>query len=219
MNKARLAVAILVWALVGVLSLSGGLSAQGYPMATPSSAIPPLSVPAGGLHMALGMSVFVGPTSGDPLEVVTGYDAGTIYTATGNAVEATDQALVLRRNGTYRIHLEGVLFMDKDDTTADADAAALFAILVDGVPWVVCGTPSNTGSPPLAVDWRASPDHEVAAGCKVDFTVRVRGAGDPGGSPIVFPKDSAIQAALIPNDRSLGDATLMLVRFEISRVR
>ena len=208
----------LLAALVLTLTLSGSALGQLNPPIHPQPTGVPMDLTTGSQHGALGLTLFVGPTSGDPVEIITGYDTGAIYTAVGDAIEATEEAIVLHRNGTYRIHLEGVLFMDKDDPTADADAAALFAILVNDDAWFQCATPSNTGSPPIAANFRPLPDLDVVASCKVEFTVRVRGAG-ADGPPVLLPRGSAVQAALIPNDRALGDSTLMLVRFEVSRVR
>ena len=67
--------------------------------------------------------ISTGTPSGAPFEIITGYDTGTIYTATGNSIRVRDEAIILRRNGTYRVHLEGVLAFDPDDATADENAA------------------------------------------------------------------------------------------------
>lgn len=220
MREVKTTLSILSCVLILGLSMTGALSAQGSPLASGRAAAPVPLAPVFGTYAALGVSLFVGPTSGDPYELITGYDQGAIYTASGNSVEATDAGIILRRDGIYRIHLEGVLALDADDLTADAGAAALFSIVVNDVPWVQCSTPDNTTAPTVAADWRFTPDHEQVASCKVDFTVEVRGAGsEPGVFPLVFPRRTAVQAALIPNDLALGDATLMLTRFEVSRAR
>ena len=166
-----------------------------------------------------GLSLFAGPPTGEEFQVITGYDTAPPYTSIGDSVTPTADALVLERDGIYRVHLEGVLFMDSVDPTADVDAAAMFSIVMDGVPWVVCSTESNTGAAPIAAGWRFSPDHDVAASCTVDFTVVVRKDGsDPYAFPFTLPRGTAVQAALIPNGNALGDATQALVRFEISRI-
>ena len=220
MSKAKTTLSILSCLLILGVMTTGALSAQGYPLARAQGAGPIQLAPSSSGNVALGLSYFIGATSGEPFEVITGYDQGLVYTATGDAVEVTDGGLMLRRNGTYRIHLEGVLALDDDDATADPGAAAIFTILIDGVPWVNCSTPSNTAAPTVAADWQFTADHERVASCKADFTIEVKGAGsDPGVFPVVFPRDSAVQAALVPNDLALGDATLMLTRIEISRVR
>lgn len=220
MSKAKTTLSILSCLLILGLMTTGTLSAQGYPLARSQASGPMQLAPSSSGNVALGLSYFVGPTSGEPFQVITGYDLGLVYTATGDAVEVTDGGLVLRRNGIYRIHLEGVLAFDDDDVTADPGAAAIFSILINGDPWVNCSTPSNITASTVAADWRITPDHERVSSCKADFTVEVKGAGsDPGVFPLVFARDSAVQVALVPNDLALGDATLMLTRIEVSRVR
>lgn len=172
-------------------------------------------------NSAYGISLFVGTPSGEPFQVISGYDTGDVYTSIGDGVATLgEDAIVLNRDGIYRVQLEGVLAFDVDDTTADADAAALYALLLNDIPWVVCSTPGNVGTAYTAQDWRFSPDHEVTAACTVDFTfvVRAEGSDPPNTFPLVLPRGTRLQAALIPNDRALGDATLALVRFEISRI-
>ena len=220
MFKVKTALPILCWLMIVALSTATTAPAQQYPLASNQASGSTMVRPAQGANMALGLSYFVGPTSGEPFEVITGYDLGLVYTATGNSVEVTDQGLVLHRDGTYRIHLEGVLALDDDDMTADEGAAAIFSLLINGDVWVNCWTPGNTAAPTLAVDWRFTPDHERLADCTVDFTVQVQGDGSPPGVfPLIFPRHSLVQAALVPNDLALGDATLLGARFEITRSR
>ena len=198
--------------LMFVLPLAASASENGV-----ESVAQPLVLGSSGA--AFGLSLFVGPPSADPFQVVSGYDGGTIYTATrGGAIRPTNDAIVLRRNGTYRVHLEGVLALDADDATGDPDGGATFTLLINDVPWVSCATPNRSSASILAADWQFTPDHELVASCTVDFTIEVRSRGsDPGTFPLVFARDTEIKAALIPNDRALGDATLYLTRFEISR--
>ena len=169
--------------------------------------------------VAHGVSIFGGAPGTEPVQIVSGYDSGTTYTSTrGGAIEATPEAIVLKRDGIYQIHLEGVLFFDADDTTAADDAASDFTLLVNGDPWVGCITTANANTARLPELAQPTPDHERAAACTVNFTLEVKHDGsDPSAFPVAFPRYTTVQAALIPNG-PLGDATLYVVRFEVTRI-
>lgn len=217
MRKHTTTLAIL--ATIAGLSFGSLALAQHRPLLRQGGPIPPEARVVGGTD-SLGMSYFVGPPSGDPYQLITGYDAGLVYTAGGESIAVGSESIVLGRAGTYRIHLEAAIFFDSDDPTADENAAGLFTIVLNGIDWIQCVTSGNTSTAPLPAAWRPTGDHDVAATCTVDFTIQVKGAGSPPGEfPLVFPRDTEVQTALVPNDRALGDSALVNIRWEIARLR
>ncbi len=159
--------------------------------------------------MALAASIFAGTPSEEPFQVITGY-AENVYTQSrGGAIEATDEAIVLNRDGIYQIHLEGNLFFDGADAV-DPEAAGVWGVLINGEIWAQCATPSFENS----TDLPAAAGLDRIAACRVNLTVEVH----KDGNDFAFGRGSEIQAALLLNDRPLGEATLMIARIEVIRV-
>lgn len=158
---------------------------------------------------ALAASVFAGTPTVDPFQVITGY-AGNVYTQSrGGAIEATDDAIVLKRDGIYQIHLEGNLFFDGADDV-DPEAAGIWAILINGEVWTQCATLSFGNS----TDLPAAVPFDRVAKCLQNLTVEVH----KDGNEMAVGRNSEVQAALILNDYPLGEATLMIARIEVIRV-
>ena len=167
---------------------------------------------------AFGASIFVGPSDGEPFQLVQGYASGAVYTHTrGGAITVTDEAITLRRNGIYRVHVEGALAFDMDDPTAGDSASARFNLLLEGGEWVGCVTSANGNTPTLPVDWFLAGRQRVAA-CTVDFTFEVRGNESSYEFPVSFGRGATVQVGLSPNDQPLGDNTLILARVEVQRL-
>lgn len=180
-------------------------------------ALPALAMDGPGQRStALGISNFAGPSTGDAVQLITGWDEATVYTSTGG-FGIQEDGIVLRRNGLYQVAVEGLLFFDADDGTAPDEAAGLYSVAFNGFEIGVCQTPANGNVPTLPVDWQ-NPGYERAAKCEVTFTIKVKGDGDLSGFPLTFPRGTLVQVNLWPNDLPLGDATLRLVRLEITKI-
>lgn len=154
---------------------------------------------------------------------MTGYAAppiGIVYTWTGGAISATEDAVVLDKNGTYQVQLTGALTLHNDDESDHPRAGASFFIIVDGrsLPNVACNTP-------MARHASTRPTSTVSPGnpyrrefqCTVTGTIQVRNQG--GSGPFVFGKGAQVQAFVVPDERfALGDATVWWVRMEITKL-
>ncbi|REJ83196.1 MAG: hypothetical protein DWQ36_15145 [Acidobacteria bacterium] len=168
---------------------------------------------------AFGVSLFVGPPADEDVQILTGYDGGVIYTQTrGGVIEATAEAIELRRNGLYRVHVEGLLAFDPNDPTTTDSAQATFLLLIDGNQWVACPTPSRGSAPTVSQLQSFSPLHDRLASCSVDFTFRVSGNESSFDFPISIRRGAQLQVALDRNDQPLGESTLALTRVEVTRL-
>lgn len=136
-----------------------------------------------------------------------GYDSGLIYAQVGDAIEPQSGGILVKRNGIYQIQLEAGLFFDPRDASAPPSAGALFAVLTNGEANFVCATPPKKAG----LD---DPAFGRVAVCSVHLTQQVRGQGTP---PFVLPRNTLIQAAIIPNG-PVGDNTQAFVRLEITRL-
>ncbi len=167
---------------------------------------------------ALAISNFVGPPTSDPFQPVTGWNNGAIYTQPrGNGVVATEDGIALRRNGVYRVHLEGVLFHTQGDATADPGSGMLFSVNADDV-YTSCMTQERRNADTLPAAW-AGPGFEQISQCTVDFTLEVRGAeSNTAGFPATFARGTVVQVTMWPNDLPLGDGTNALARIEVQRI-
>jgi len=194
--------------------LLAGVASAAPPQAL-GSAADDLLAPSLQRPEAVATSVFVGPVSTETVQVATGYDVG-IYTDTrGDSIAVTPDAIVLERTGIYQVHMEGVLFFASGDPTGDPEAAGLFALLVNDDGQVFCEGSNRASAPALPAVLAPTPDHDRVSRCETTFTIKVHG---DGSSPLAFPRGTQLQVALAPDDRPLGDATLELVRVEVTRL-
>jgi hypothetical protein len=163
----------------------------------------------------LATAVFVGTPSADPVQYVTGYDEG-VYTQTwGSSIDATPEAIVLDRTGLYQVHVEGNLFFASGDPTGNPEAAGIFGLLINGNLWVQCAAPTRASAVPVPTITALDADHDRVSQCDVSIMIEVHA---DGSRPLTFPRHSELQVVLLPNDRPLGDATLELVRVEVTRL-
>ena len=152
-------------------------------------------------EQAIGLSLGPVVLTGDPIQVVEGYDAG-VYWSIGGKLVATNEGVRVDRSGTLQFHLEGTHIFDPNDGTADPGAGAAWAVFVNGSSIVFCSPAPRSAavllSPVFFVD-------QMLAECRVQGTVPVS-SGD------------LVQVGVAPNLLPMGDLTLLFARLEISLV-
>lgn len=187
----------------------------------PADALSP-AAPAGTGGDAFGVIVasLTAPALGEAT-LVSGYAAppvGIVYTWTGNAIEATEEGIVLAKNGTYQIHLEGALNLFQGDDTVHPRSSVAFFMAANGAPLPNSGCVAQKAR---YATFRPSPPgnpYTRIVNCTLTYTVQVRNRGS-AAPPFVLGRGALIQAVAQPDAGfPLGDNTAWVVRMEVTRI-
>ncbi|MDX1501924.1 MAG: hypothetical protein R3325_06135 [Thermoanaerobaculia bacterium] len=161
---------------------------------------------------AVGVLFFGLPATGGFQLIDAGYDDPfAVYTAEGKPhIRVRPDGIELRRQGTYRIHVEGGLIFDESDPTASDEASALFGWAVGGQPFGVCAFSRAMAIPAVPL----LPPGLTIGNCNLTHVMSVQG----DGSPTSLAKGTLIQAVVIPTAGPVGDNTSLGVRVEVTRL-